>query len=494
MFLQRDQWWDLACVIDLPNNTGTVYSPEEKRKSDEHSKGSGIVSVSSSSASTSVRGSNLLGGLANVGGRLLPFENPDITQQHAQDTADSRFITGLQSVITAKLFRGSWVEEEWVARRFFDYTCQITGACRLQNTDSPLLNTTRQIKLTDFDPSTDRTKKFQTEGVTSRMNYLRNNPEYHLIPSSPWVWTASNTTSIRDPGSDSIIDKVHTSENSLPGGSSNVPILKLTDPVKLKITDFGISASGPQLMSHISRLLSNVPISDIEALSIFSDVLDVLDCEESVQALLTLLPLSVGGLDPLGMGLLHTNPSVRLYAVKIIRRVMAYQSTAATVHSMSSSLQSAFARQSRLHDSGCLDTLIAAYELRGLPVRADLISVFLPQGKSPVAASSSSASSSPRHHTSKTVPPVSTSVSEFFGLLTPVSSADLGSTDTSTIVNPLILSDAQSPFLSFAATASELLTGILSPDVPKGVNHDGGACSLSTHEEEDVQSISVLHY
>ena len=474
MFLQRDQWWDIACVIDLPNNTGTVYSPEEKRKADEHSKGAGIVSVTSSSAPASTRGSNLLGGLANVGGRLLPFENPEMTQQHAQDAADSRFITGLQSVITAKLFRGSWVQEEWVARKFYDYTCLIIGTCK-ESSDYVLPG----------DTSIEKMKKNQSECVTSRMTYLRNNPEYHLIPSSPWVWTvpSSSSSSIRDPGSDSV-KTVHTSEGldsiSTSISAPAVPMSSLTDPVKLKITDFGISASGPHLMSNIFRLLGNIPLSDSEALSIFSDVLNTLDCEESVQALLTLLPLSVGGLDPIGMGLLHPNPSVRLYAVKVIRKVNECQSTRMTVHSMTSSLQSAFARQSKLLDSGTLDALITAYELRGLPVRAraETVSALFPQGKSPVAASSSSSSSSPRHHTSKAVPSVSTD------------------TDTSTIVNPLILSDAsQSPFLSFAATASELLTGILSssPDELKGKGKHEGE-EEKEGEGEEISSISVLHY
>ena len=490
MFLQRDQWWDIACVMDLPNNTGTVYSPEEKRKSDEHSKGSGIVSVTSSSAPASTRGSNLLGGLANVGGRLLPFENPEIVQQHAQDAADSRFITGLQSVLTAKLFRGSWVGEEWVARKFFDYTWSIIGACK-DSFENALLG----------DSSNERMKKNQTENVTPRMLYLRNNPEYHLIPSSPWVWTVPSVSSIVDPGSDSVKNTVHTSDATLSLSVPIVPVISsLTDPVKLKITDPGISASGPHLMSNIFRLLGNIPISDSEALSLFSDVLDTLDCEESVQALLTLLPLSVGGLDPIGMGLLHPNPYVRLYTVKIIRKVKEYQSTRLTVQCMTSSLQSAFARQSRLLDSGALESQITAYELRGLPVRARSETVSAaPQGKSPVTASSSSSSSSSRHHTSKPVPTVNTSVSEFFGLSTPVSvsGAEPGSTDTSDIVNPLILSDAsQSPFLSFAASASELITGILSTSSDdlkeKEKKHDGEG--KEEEEEEDVPSISVLHY
>ncbi len=34
MFQQHDTWWDLVCVLDLPNDVGYVYSPEEKKAED----------------------------------------------------------------------------------------------------------------------------------------------------------------------------------------------------------------------------------------------------------------------------------------------------------------------------------------------------------------------------------------------------------------------------------------------------------------------------
>ena len=42
MFQQHESWWDLLCILDLPNNTGYIYSAEE-RKADAESGKSNII-------------------------------------------------------------------------------------------------------------------------------------------------------------------------------------------------------------------------------------------------------------------------------------------------------------------------------------------------------------------------------------------------------------------------------------------------------------------
>ena len=63
MFQQHESWWDLLCVLDLPNSTGHIYSAEEKKWEDGSglsfaNQKAGAGSSSSSSASSAVGNTN----------------------------------------------------------------------------------------------------------------------------------------------------------------------------------------------------------------------------------------------------------------------------------------------------------------------------------------------------------------------------------------------------------------------------------------------------
>ena len=63
MFQQHESWWDLLCVLDLPNSTGHIYSAEEKKWEDGSglsfaNQKAGAGSSSSSSASSTVANTN----------------------------------------------------------------------------------------------------------------------------------------------------------------------------------------------------------------------------------------------------------------------------------------------------------------------------------------------------------------------------------------------------------------------------------------------------
>jgi hypothetical protein len=475
MFLERDQWWDLACVMDL-NGSGAVYSPDEKRKADEHSKGGSLASASSSSSS---RGGHILGGniLANVGGRLLPFENPEITQQHVQDSNDSRFVTGVLSVITTKAFKSALNEEEWVARRFFDYSSHVIDIAK-----DPHLFFSSGIrvinKLNDFDNSSDRVKRSNTEGMTARTAALRSSPEFLLIPSSPWVWANLGVSTTADKHSESISDDGDAGELR---GNHLLPSLQVAAFASFDADYYSLLRAQLRSLQHSAHSVRT------EMPTLFSDLLRVLVSESSTQAMLSLLPLSLGGLDTIGMGLLHPNPSVRLHAVGIIKKVKQFPSTRGTVDTMNGLLLFAFERQVKLCDSGDMDHLIAAYDRR--------LALALPEGK--VSYGAVVSSPSPRlFGTSKPrVGPLPISLAT-----SPTSSCpDSALSPAPPSQSGTGLDDLPSSFMSFASAASGMLTGMLSNEEvgPESDNVTTRRGFNQQHEEErenDRQSIELIHY
>jgi len=84
----------------------------------------------------------------------------------------------------------------------------------------------------------------------------------------------------------------------------------------------------------------------------FGDLLQVLRSEEDVQALLSLLPESEGGLYPLAVGLFSPSPAVKLSALKILDAVRSFPSTRPAFDSLNSVLSRAFDSQWQKHQLG----------------------------------------------------------------------------------------------------------------------------------------------
>ncbi len=92
-----------------------------------------------------------------------------------------------------------------------------------------------------------------------------------------------------------------------------------------------------------------------------------LQTESALQALLVLLPESVGGLSCIAAGLFHSSPVVRLSATHILMRMKEHRSTECAVHSLNKMFMSAFDRQSAKLASGALqkeveDAMAEAHE------------------------------------------------------------------------------------------------------------------------------------
>jgi len=80
------------------------------------------------------------------------------------------------------------------------------------------------------------------------------------------------------------------------------------------------------------------------------------------QALLSLLPESLGGLSPVAMGLLHPNPTVRGATGRVLRGVAMRPSTAVAVAALNPALLAALERQGAAADSGALAAAAATYD------------------------------------------------------------------------------------------------------------------------------------
>lgn len=147
MFQQHDKWWDLLCVLDIPNFMGQVYSAEEKAAEDK---------------STSSRG---------AGRSIKDNQGPD---EIAHIGPDQKFIQTVLSGIQARL------GEEWVRQQFLDYTSSIF----INTLDKGLFLNTSKLG--------DKAKRL-IEANLARMSQLDACQEFQQMPSNLWAWVQQAT-------------------------------------------------------------------------------------------------------------------------------------------------------------------------------------------------------------------------------------------------------------------------------------------------------------
>lgn len=127
-------------------------------------------------------------------------------------------------------------------------------------------------------------------------------------------------------------------------------------------------AARSRLRAHVRRLQCEASLHPVlDAQEIFADISSALECasgETVAQALLSLFPESQGGVLPLSSGLLHSNPSVRLHAVRILQSLERFESTRVVCDSMSLMLRSAYRRQQAKVADGSLLREAGAYDRR----------------------------------------------------------------------------------------------------------------------------------
>jgi len=297
MFQQHESWWDLLCVLDLPHNTGTILSAEEKR----HEDSSGRTDRSSMSGINSNKQSQLNNDGSN---------GNEEEEGNTYINMDEKFIAGVLSGIQSKL------GEEWVRQQFIDYTNNI-------------LYLAQNISLLKSRRLNEKKRKV-LEANSFRANILRKNPEFLQTPSNPWI----------------LIDKNKIQDN-------NKDEKDIIDCEK-----------GDTLKYYIFRLQNEENIHPkYEAEKMYFE-LSRLKSEADIQALLTLLPESDGGLYPIAVGLFNPNPSVRLYTIQLLESIKKFPSTAPSLDGLNFMLLSALKNVESKMKSGHLDNEIKAYNIR----------------------------------------------------------------------------------------------------------------------------------
>lgn len=338
MFQQHDNWFDLLCVLDLPNKKGSVQTAEERRAEEAAQKGKPYNP---------------------------PPKSPD---ESLHESVDSKFILSVLSGVEAKL------GEEWVRSQFFEYTQAIlsdahdishrsssigrfdsfeipahaASAPSTPTHHSPEILSVASYSSTATAASTmsrqnvmmpltrgssglqppptghnglslqlpqnliEKVKK-RIEANRVRIRLLSSTSEYQSLPNSPWAWTENEMN-------------LFPLENEEDG-----------------------TISGELLTSQIRRLQTESNLDEIEIEAIYSILVRGVTTESSLQALLTLLSIS-GGLNTLAVGLFHTNPRIRMYAMKLLSSLEKYPSTRAIYYSMNQYYKYAIQRNQSLFD------------------------------------------------------------------------------------------------------------------------------------------------
>lgn len=175
--------------------------------------------------------------------------------------------------------------ELWVRQRFLELTLFILN----QAQDQPSLLYSSRLS--------DKLRK-QLEANVHRASMLKRTPEAMVRPVHPWAWSGSSP-----------------------------------------------QCDGHELRMHVRRLQSEgalSPATEVEPM--LADLLAALRSEQDVQALLSLLPESAGGLFPIAVGFFSPSPVVKMRAVEIIDAVRRYGSTRPAFDSLNTTLSTAYHR------------------------------------------------------------------------------------------------------------------------------------------------------
>lgn len=399
MFQQHDSWWDLLCILDLPNGTGHIYSAEERRKDQEGSKsGAGRMTPPPNSAK-----------MKNI--QVLSYED----MPHYQ--VDNRFVKGVISGINAL------IGEEWVRQQFTDHSSSILHLALDQ--DQNIIQNPHKLS--------DKVRKF-AEANAARVKLIRQSTEFAEVPPHPWVWCTESdfgedqsgpSTPVGSPAPTSILaalsaaSAVTLSTGSLPSTPTRLSITstKGKPPTGKKgaaVTEVDLQSPAPNrgspvlsnsstgnsesskdyvstanparaaksiwllLRSYIRKLQLESGLNAVDETQLYYQHLEqYLRSEHTLQALLVLLPESKGGLLPIATGLFHKSPLVRLFATRILQRIQLYPSTRVAFTSLMGYFHTAYERQREKDADGTLQQEILDYnraekESRGVSLNEDI--------------------------------------------------------------------------------------------------------------------------
>jgi hypothetical protein len=209
------------------------------------------------------------------------------------------------------------VSEEWVKLQFFEYTHNLV----LQANDEFHLNHFHERRL-------DSQIRARYEANKFRVRKLKQTTEFLAMPSNPWEWSDSLG------GEDS-----QTPPGSAAGTVTPAELMRKGSSGDISYVD------GDTLLSQLTRLQVETEMDDTDVAAIFSILNRGMQTEASFQVLLFLLPDSLHGLHPITSGLLHGNPTVRKYAVRLLQRMELFFSSRPAFANMNKYIRNAFERQ-----------------------------------------------------------------------------------------------------------------------------------------------------
>lgn len=416
MFQQHDSWWDLLCILDLPNGTGQIHSAEERRKDGDSGKSAGRMTPPPATASPGGQGG--AGGKSGKSAASLAFDE----QPHY--SGDQKFMKGLISGITALL------GEDWVRQQFQDLCGTIVGLA-LDQDQNVVQNTARMSP---------KLRKF-IDANAQRITAVRKAPEFSEMAPHPWVWCSDNDIreieqSLLNPASPpSILDRPPSPEPTAPpspigatpkagrpprgksdkeapiastengGDSSPLPRSHLSF-VSTPVSSIGGSTHGGDgltsaplsaargasdtvmvnnparayrsvwlnLRAFVRKLQLQLNLNSIDETQMYYQHFDLyLRTEAALQALLALMPESKGGLMPIAVGLFHKSPMVRLSAMHVLQRVQQYPSTQAAYAALEGYVHCAYERQRDKEEDGTLQEEIADFNRASKEVRRGIV-------------------------------------------------------------------------------------------------------------------------
>lgn len=375
MFQQHDSWWDLLCVLDLPNGTGHIYSAEERRAQEGSKSGAGRMTPPPGHA-------------GKASSKPLSYE------EMPHYSLDNKFAKAVLSGINAL------IGEDWVRQQFYDHTSSILHLAL--DLDQNILQQHHKLNAVQ--------RKFAEQNA-ARVKIIRQSAEFVEIPAHPWVWCSDKDTAERDflhsqsnspvgsPLAASSIASSMAAAAALKGsqpatpprGASkarNAKVAPDTVPVTSESIDSDLSDASPTpsdagkeremvsianparahksiwllLRSYVRKLQLETGLNAVDETQLYYQQLELyLRSETSLQALLVLLPHSKGGLLPIATGLFHKSPLVRLYASRILQRVQQYSSTRGAYRALEGYFHTAFDRQHAKDQDGTLQSEILEY-------------------------------------------------------------------------------------------------------------------------------------
>eukprot|EP01033_Poteriospumella_lacustris_P011525 gene11525-8209_t len=344
MFQQRESWWDVLCVLDLPNNTGSGHPSRANLTANEEK------------------------------------------QQHL--TVDSRFVQGVVSGINA-LFG-----EEWVRQQFADYTGSLLTFIQDKNM---LLHMSRLD---------DRTRHV-AEANLQRLTILEASSEFKDLPKHPWVWdklaTEASSVSVANPAAATAVTTssgTTTAPASPERNRSTTPVPPPTAdapppaplptmsnrsrntssssfPVSANSSTSSMTPVGPPSVSLLSAASMFNPLSlktkllrlRLDQSVTFTREMEThllmaekyLVSEVAMQGLVILFPESQGGLTPFAAGMFHASPIIRYGTLILLNRIRAYPSTKAAFEGMNTFVLAGHQRLQEKWDAGGKDDMEAYF-------------------------------------------------------------------------------------------------------------------------------------